>query len=270
MKGGGGSGSAGGRMLAVFSLLALSAIALSVLGNVVGPAVPVAVSVAVGGSMFPAIGNGDMVVAVSRHLKRVEAGDVVVYRGVDGLVTHRVLSVEGDLALVAGDNNAAPDGYVPVSSVWFVVVAVLPPHVWAPLLATSVSSVGMAIYSCRRRGYRVASILLFASASAFVIALSSAVMLAPPSGLVKPSQLPVLVPDGVEGGVAVFKLNPPLPGEVVCEVGGVVVPCELSGGVVRAEVPETASCPLELAVNYRLGTPYNVSVLYRVTLGVCR
>jgi signal peptidase len=66
--------------------------------------------------MKPAINMGDMVIAGPAG--GVKTGDIVTYESDDVLITHRVLSIEGDTLITKGDANEDPDpGRVQLSQV---------------------------------------------------------------------------------------------------------------------------------------------------------
>jgi signal peptidase len=85
-----------------------------------------------GGSMAPTLPVGSLVVVGRIDPATIEPGDVVTYRGENGVVvTHRVVEVDASEAEVwlrtRGDANATPDGApVPLRAVVGGVTAVIP------------------------------------------------------------------------------------------------------------------------------------------------
>ncbi len=67
-----------------------------------------------GGSMWPAIRDGDVVTVAPLGARKPARGEVVAFRRPesDRLLLHRVASVAGETMLVRGDNAGAPDGVV--------------------------------------------------------------------------------------------------------------------------------------------------------------
>ena len=59
-------------------------------------------------SMKPAINMGDMVITGPRQ-RHIEPGEIVTYERGEELVTHRVLSVDGDALVTKGDAVEDPD-----------------------------------------------------------------------------------------------------------------------------------------------------------------
>jgi signal peptidase len=58
-------------------------------------------------SMVPAINLGDMVIAGPAGT--IKPGDIITYELGKNLITHRVLSVDGDTLITRGDANEDPD-----------------------------------------------------------------------------------------------------------------------------------------------------------------
>lgn len=117
------------RALLVASVLLL---ALSAAATRLAPALGGEVFVIRGASMEPAIPIGSAVVAVGAQASQIGVGDVVTFRGTNGVVvTHRVTEVivhEGEhLYRTQGDANASPDAFlVPEGAVIGIVAGSLP------------------------------------------------------------------------------------------------------------------------------------------------
>jgi signal peptidase len=94
------------RTLIGLSILALAVVAgLFALPRVTGHAV----FVVEGGSMEPTIAIGSLIV-VDRSDREAKAGTVATFADPDvGLVTHRIVGLEGDLIITKGDANERPD-----------------------------------------------------------------------------------------------------------------------------------------------------------------
>lgn len=138
-------------------LLALLAIALGAYYNG-----PVTLSVGVGCSMWPTIKPGDLVIAVKTGPGGFHPGDIVIYRRGDVFVSHRVIRIIGDVVITKGDNNPVADDPVPVESVRYRVAAVVPPAVWAPLLAGLLVAPGIAYPGQRRLLFLLALLISMA------------------------------------------------------------------------------------------------------------
>ena len=71
-----------------------------------------------GRSMVPFICDGDVITIAPLHL-RLRPGDVVAFVTPSGLqlTIHRILHCSQSGYFIKGDNNAAPDGIVPISSI---------------------------------------------------------------------------------------------------------------------------------------------------------
>jgi len=60
-------------------------------------------------SMRPAINMGDLMIAGPVKSGSINPGDILTYELGERLVTHRVLSVTGDILITKGDANEDPD-----------------------------------------------------------------------------------------------------------------------------------------------------------------
>jgi signal peptidase I len=73
------------------------------------------------GSMTPAIRTGDVIITVpvnSLFKNGVRVGDVVIYQHEGNLITHRVISIDGDQLQTQGDSLEHPDPWkVPLADV---------------------------------------------------------------------------------------------------------------------------------------------------------
>jgi signal peptidase len=60
------------------------------------------------GSMSPAVNTGDVVI-VGPVSGGIKPGDIITYQQDKNLITHRVISIEGDTLITKGDANEDPD-----------------------------------------------------------------------------------------------------------------------------------------------------------------
>ena len=156
---------------------------------------PVASTIVSGGSMYPTLSPGDMVLLVADRHPR--PGEVVVYRGPGGeQVIHRVYTVGDGYAVMKGDNNPEPDPPVPVGRVEYRVVARVPPTLWGPLLGVALAA-SIALGCRGSAAYCLLAIELAATLTSAL--LGSAVINSVEGYPVKPTSLPSLHPLG--GGV---------------------------------------------------------------------
>jgi len=140
------------RLVLAYALLI--AVAILFLGKVIW--FPVAFMIVVGRSMEPTYSVGDLVVGVATYLRGFNVGDVVVWcRDFwrTACVVHRAVNISSSYVVTRGDANPGPDSPVPVSSVYYVIVAHVPWFIWIPLLATVIILVGYLSY--RESGNRV-------------------------------------------------------------------------------------------------------------------
>jgi signal peptidase I len=61
------------------------------------------------GSMEPAINTGDVVIVGPAVTGSIKPGDIITYKIDKTLITHRVLSVDGNTLITKGDANQSPD-----------------------------------------------------------------------------------------------------------------------------------------------------------------
>ncbi|MCI4438214.1 MAG: signal peptidase I [Ignisphaera sp.] len=140
------------RLVLAYALLI--AVAILFLGKVIW--FPVAFMIVAGRSMEPTYSVGDLVIGVATYLRGFNVGDVVVWcRDFwrTACVVHRAVNISSSYIVTRGDANPGPDPPVPVSSVYYVIVAHIPWFIWIPLLATIIILVGYLSY--RESGKRV-------------------------------------------------------------------------------------------------------------------
>ena len=75
----------------------------------------VGASVVLSGSMEPTLQINDLVII--RAAETYEVGDIVVYQSGRMSVIHRLIALEGGMALTQGDANNAPDEPIPAKSI---------------------------------------------------------------------------------------------------------------------------------------------------------
>lgn len=254
---------------------------IMLLGNKLGPILPVALSIAVGSSMFPTINNGDLIVAVSKQLTPIEPGDIAIYKKDGVYVVHRVLSINDNYAVFKGDNNVVPDERVPISSIYFKVVGALPLHIWVPLFSGALSFYGVILIMKRRASragevevYSLVSVLYFVAIVAAIVLLSVNLLTDTSAFLVKPNPLPTVESLTPSTRAITVVFDAPLNGYVTCSgvVDGkeVQVPCLSEGNRVKIDILElvricaSSVCPTKLIINYHVNSPYNVTVSYSI------
>ena len=99
--------------IAVVSLAVLLSLALRyALTEATGLETPIVI--VRGHSMYPFFLDGDLVVISREDINKIELGDIIVYRTLEGkMIIHRVIGkrkIAGNIALtVKGDNNPLPD-----------------------------------------------------------------------------------------------------------------------------------------------------------------
>lgn len=138
----------------VLAYILLIAAAILFLGKIIW--FPVAFMVVVGRSMEPTYSVGDLVVGIATYLRGFNVGDVVVWCKdfwKTACVVHRAVNISSSYVVTRGDANPGPDVPVPVSSVYYVIVAHILWFIWIPLLATIIILVGYLSY--RESGKRV-------------------------------------------------------------------------------------------------------------------
>ena len=190
---------------------------------------PVALSIAVGGSMYPTVHSGDLAVLVSTSATGLHKGDIAVYKTGSLYVLHRVVDIKNDTVIFEGDNNVYMDNPVHVSDVKYKVVFIVPYKIWVPLAAVLVVSLGIApqYYLYKKRGeiaYTLHTYMIFLIFM-LLISLFSASVFVDKGYSVKPNPMPIIekVSPGI-GGKYYVKMNIH-PEKVYCK-GGM---CVLSG-----------------------------------------
>lgn len=119
-------------ILRVVLIAAVALLALSTVATRLAPVLGGEVFVIRGASMTPTIQLGSVIVATRTAAAEIEPGDVVTFRGSNGVVvTHRVIETvvnDGEhLFRTQGDANASPDAFlVPEGALVGVVRASLP------------------------------------------------------------------------------------------------------------------------------------------------
>ncbi len=115
----------------LFGLVA-AYIILEVSGMVLHTRYPVIVVVSC--SMYPELNRGDLVVVSGAQ--NYSPGDVIVYRSERKAfpIIHRVIEVRDGEVLPKGDNNVAPDGWIPVDRIYGKMVFKIPALGWPKIL----------------------------------------------------------------------------------------------------------------------------------------
>lgn len=120
----------------IFRLLILTVVAIIAgaglfswnAARVAGNALPMpfgyGAAVVLSGSMEPELSVDDLVII--KKADAFEVNDVVVYQSGSTLVIHRIIQLEGDIAITQGDANNAPDEPVPLSSIKGTLVVAIP------------------------------------------------------------------------------------------------------------------------------------------------
>lgn len=72
-------------------------------------------TIVMSGSMEPTLTANDL--AVIHETEEYTIGDIVVYQSDSMLVTHRIIDIQGDMAIMQGDANNAPDDPVPTTNI---------------------------------------------------------------------------------------------------------------------------------------------------------
>ena len=117
---------------------------------------PIVLTVAVGRSMLPTLGELSFVVAVRPSV--VSVGDIVLYHSPQfGNVIHRVIQIFDDnFVVVKGDNNYGPDPPITKDTIEYkVVFAVNPPLSYAIVLAYTAFMTGVPSYYLFSRAYPI-------------------------------------------------------------------------------------------------------------------
>jgi len=243
------------RAVVLAPYLLLSMFLVLLIGTNAG--LPVALSVAAGGSMYPTVKSGDLAVLVSTSIVGVGAGDLAAYRSGPALVLHRIAGIEGGVAILEGDNNVIRDSPIRVEEILYKSVAVIPYEVWAPAVAASLVLAGLApqLYLHYRKGRQAHSLHTYAALIAFAVLVVSLASLSPPYAgyAVKPNPMPSIervVPE--PGGRHRVWLNVQ-PEGVSCKGGA----CHLDGGALVVE-PEGGA----VEVSVKLPAGFNLTVVF--------
>lgn len=71
-----------------------------------------------GDSMVPTLNPGDRITVVPLDLSKLRPGDLLVYVSADyDVITHRLVSMDGDYAILRGDNKTQDDPPVHISRI---------------------------------------------------------------------------------------------------------------------------------------------------------
>ena len=81
-------------------------------------------AVVLSGSMEPAFSAGDLIIV--KEATDYAVDDVVVYQDGNILVTHRIISIDGETVITQGDANNTPDAAIEKTAIKGEVVAILP------------------------------------------------------------------------------------------------------------------------------------------------
>ena len=258
------------------------------LGNRFGPVMPVTFSLAVGSSMFPTISNGEMLVAVSKQLVDIRPGDIAIYKNGQEFVVHRVIEINGNYAIFKGDNNLISDGIVPLSNVYYKVVAILPVQVWVPAFALLFSGYGIFLIYRRNKlskdksalseVYSVSTLLYFTAVLAFAIGLTLNTISTTTYMIVKPNPLPTIEMYDESDHYLIVEFTQPLDSPPACKASltgspfnTISLPCGKSGKKVIIDLSRVESvcrgpCTVEINISYKVDSRYyDVTVTYPIT-----
>jgi len=95
------------RVVPVALLMVLVLYSLMILHNLDTP-----ILIATGASMNPTIKAGDVLILDKPDILLIDEGDIIAYRGNNGIVIHRVIEVRGDTLITKGDSNEGADAPV--------------------------------------------------------------------------------------------------------------------------------------------------------------
>lgn len=227
---------------------------------------PFGFALSVGGSMYPSHQGGDLLVLVSTKLREPEVGDVVIYYR-DGIyVSHRIKAIEGDIALLQGDNNLLLDTPIPIDEILYITVARIPITVWIPAIGIYTGIyvlIAETMYRDIRK--RTAYSLLAIMALMIIVAILGIVVPTEASIPVKPNPVPsiaytiensTLIVNIVEHAEAIEStecyLNYTLP-----------ISCFIEDGIMKVRLPGDTR---EVTVIFWLRAPYKVGVKYYILL----
>lgn len=82
------------------------------------------IAVVLTGSMEPTIGVNDLIVVEKTN--DYEVNDIVVYQIGNMLVVHRIIAIDGEMVITAGDNNDGEDTPINIKSINGEVVDIIP------------------------------------------------------------------------------------------------------------------------------------------------
>ena len=250
----------GGFYITLSSYIILGTIFLLIIGS--GFGLPLAVSIAVGGSMYPTIHSGDLTFLVSTKLSKLNVGDIGVYKAGSVLILHRVIDISGNTVIFEGDNNVYKDSPVPASDVIYKLVFTIPYIVWVPVLSVLVITLGLLpqYYIYRKKGevtYTYHTYMIFLMFM-ILISIFSASVFVDKGYNVKPNPMPSIEKiKSVGNGKYIVMFNT-IPKSVQC-TGGY---CITSGrNVIVKPTGDT------VWLHMKLPTPYNLTVEFTLNFG---
>jgi len=269
---------------ASLSALLLSFILLILfLGTIIGPIMPVCLAITSGGSMFPTMETGDMAVGVSALILKPKVGDIAVYHSEEGYIVHRIIHIGNGYAVFKGDNNPNADGEIPLNDIYFVIVAIIPPYIWVPVLAIVLGGEGVYLfYRCRnKKTYNglVAVYFFMVLVISFVL-INDAISLLP-SYPVKPNPLPQMAGYTVYKNTVAIFFDQNIQNytfKAIANYNGHTVYLDHTAQgytLIIDTVPlqrlcNTPSCATTINILYHPNTPYNVTVSYMLELVITR
>jgi signal peptidase I len=127
--------------IVVVSYTVIGVLILLILGGSIG--LPVALSITVGGSMYPTVHSGDLAVLVSTSISKLSVGDIGVYKVGSMFVLHRVVKIENNTVIFEGDNNVFKDNPVSTKNVMYKAVAIIPYMIWVPVFTVIAVTFGI-------------------------------------------------------------------------------------------------------------------------------
>lgn len=209
-----------------------------------------------GGSMFPNIVSGDMLVCVSSRLTGVSVNDVYVYYTPYGnYVVHRAVAINGSYVLFQGDNNLHVDGYIPVDRVACKVVYHIPRVIWIVTLSIGIGASLTYVASRRSSTERLLSVisvlLMIVVTSAGVTTLQENMVFAKPNPV--PIVEVVLLGDNVVYGIV---SNHRVVESVSCFDQVSEIPCRLNDSILEVYGKPVGN----LTVYMKLKSQYNITV----------
>lgn len=195
---------------------------------------PIAFSIAIGGSMFPTIKMGDLIILLSTKIIKPKIGGIYVYKSGFTFIIHRIIKINNSMATFKGDNNVVPDSPVPVSHVLYKAVLIIPYYIWVPILAILLVGVGLLpqyyLYKHRKNSsYSIHSLMIFLIFMIIISVFSSSLFI-DTGYTVKPNPMVKINNITSTGNKYYIKFNIP-PKSVSC-VGGY---CNLSGNTLTVK-----------------------------------